>query len=379
MSYTVCKRCVMDTSDPEIFFDQDGVCSGCKVFEKRLKAYGYRRNASELAWSDKVSFIKETSRHLQYDCLVGVSGGVDSSYAAYLCKQSGLRCLLFHMDNGWNSDIAVSNIKSLAERLDYDFVSHVIDWPEFREVQLAFLRAFSVDLEMPTDIAIHATLCSTAKQFGIKHIIAGGNLATEGMLPERWGYHKYKDMRMYRHIVSKYSKTRIKNVPVIGFFEELSYRFIYGLKFHYVLNHFPFDKNLVREFLIKNLGWKDYGGKHFESHITAFWQGFVMPKKFGLDYRRPTLSVQIINGKIDRSSALEQLQTEAFPTDRLEFSLDYVARKFELTKEQLVGYLEQTPKTYVDFPNNSRLLRFLYGVYLGVTRFRALLPGVSRR
>lgn len=363
LNYKVCQRCVMDTSNPDIVFDDSGFCDGCTSFLKRLSIHGYRSGVSEAIWEKRVSSIKGSARRSQYDCLLGVSGGVDSSYAAYLCKQAGLRTLLFHLDNGWNSEAAVLNIKAIAEKLGFDYYCHVIDWEEFRNVQLAFLRAFSVDLEMPTDIAIHASICQVARRFNIKNIIAGGNLATEGMLPPRWGYHRYKDMKMYRHIVRTYSEIELREVPTIEFYQDVWYRFYYGLKFHYVLNYFPFDKDCIQKVLTKELGWRDYGGKHHESHITAFWQGYVMYEKFGMDYRRPTLSVQICNGKIERSKALDILSKNPYDTNKVKSTIDYVARKFGLTAEHLIELTEQEPKTFVDFPNNAVLLKTIYSSY----------------
>ena len=358
----------MDTSDLDIVFDSSGYCNGCTTFLDRLRQFGYRPSVSESIWRAKVSKISESAAESKYDCLVGVSGGVDSSYAAYLCKQAGLRALLFHLDNGWDSDVAVSNIKRLAEKLGFDYFCHVIDWEEFRNVQLAFLKAFSVDLEMPTDIAIHASICQVAKNFNIKHVIAGGNLATEGMLPPRWGHHKFKDMKMYNHIVNRYSGVALNKVPVISFFEDLRYRFVYRLRFHYILNYFPFDKDLVKDFLIKEIGWRDYGGKHHESHITAFWHGYVMYEKFGMDYRRPTLSVQICNGSISRAAALELLEKKPYDPEMIGVSLDYIARKFNISPSELNDLISQVPKTYVDFPNNALLLKTAYYLYARVKR-----------
>jgi N-acetyl sugar amidotransferase len=353
----------MDVSDPDITFDQNGYCSGCSTFLYRLSRFGYRAGISEPMWRRKVASIKGAVRNSQYDCLVGVSGGVDSSYVAYLCKQEGLRALLFHLDNGWDSDAAVYNIQALSENLGFDYYCHVIDWEEFREVQLAFLKAFSVDLEMPTDIAIHASICQVAKKFNIKHVIAGGNLATEGMLPPRWGYHRFKDMRMYKYIVEKYSAVSLNKVPTISFLDDVVYRFVYGLRFHYILNYFPFDMEIIKSRLINELGWRDYGGKHHESHITAFWQGYIMYEKFGMDYRRPTLSVQICNGTIDRSTALEVLAEKPYSPDLVGVSLDYIARKFKISASELIQFIDQKPKTYIDFPNNAAFLNFVYSSY----------------
>jgi N-acetyl sugar amidotransferase len=363
MRYMICSRCVMDTSDPDIEFDVKGVCNKCTGFLTELAINGYRNGHSESMWADRVNYIKNSARNSKYDCIVGVSGGVDSSYAAYLCRRYDLRALLFHLDNGWNSELAVSNIKSLAEKLNYDYYCHVINWDEFKEVQKAFLRAFSVDLEMPTDIAIYASICQVAKRFKIKNVIAGGNLATEGMLPAQWGHHKYKDMKMYRHIVRNFSEIKLKETPAIGLMGDIYFRFIYGMRFHYILNHHPYDPGEVRKTLAKEVGWMNYGGKHFESQITAFWQGYVMPEKFKMDYRRPTLSVMICNGTMTRFEALKELEKPQYIKLDVDIAVDYISQKFGIPRAEFLTLLDGRPKTYVDFPNNAAFLRFIYSSY----------------
>ena len=228
--YQMCTRCIMDTSDPDIIFDEHGVCNHCTSFIDRLQSRKYVKGESEAEWSRYVEVIKQNGKGKQYDCIVGISGGVDSCYTAYLCKQHGLRALLIHMDNGWDTEIAVNNIITLAKELDFDYMSYVLDWEEFKNIQLAYLKASTVDLEMPTDIAILASIYEVAAKNKIKYIISGGNISSEGILPLHWGYHSYKDMKMYNHIVRKYSNTRIKKVPVIGLLKESWYRFFYKIK-----------------------------------------------------------------------------------------------------------------------------------------------------
>lgn len=362
-AYQQCTRCIMDTTDPDIVFDEKGICNHCTGFIERLQSRQYIKGVSEAQWEQFVKVIKKNAEGKPYDCIVGISGGVDSCYTAWLCKQHGLRALLIHMDNGWDTEIAVNNIKTLAKNLEFDYMSYVLDWEEFRDIQLAFLKSSSVDLEMPTDVAILASIYEVAAKHQIKYIISGGNLSSEGILPLHWGYHGYKDMKMYNHIVSTYSKTRIKKVPVIGLWKESWYRFYHKIKTLYALNYIDYNKDEAKKFLMENLGWKDYGGKHHESKITAFWQGYVMYEKFGMDYRKAILSSQICLGQISREEALAKLKERPFDDEKIKEDKKYIAKKFGISVEELESYLQLPPKTYTDFPNNKKFIEFCYSLY----------------
>lgn len=361
--YQMCTRCIMDTSDPDIIFDENGVCNHCTSFIERLKSRKYVKGESEAEWSHYVEVIKQHGKGKQYDCIVGISGGVDSCYTAYLCKKHGLRALLVHMDNGWDTEIAVNNIITLAKELEFDYMSYVLDWEEFKNIQLAYLKASSVDLEMPTDVAILACIYEVAAKHKIKYIISGGNLSSEGILPLHWGYHSYKDMKMYNHIVKKYADIRIKKVPVIGLMKESWYRFFHKIKTLYILNYIDFNKDVAKKYLMDNLNWKDYGGKHHESKITAFWQGYVMYEKFGMDYRKAILSSQICLNQVSREEALKKLEERPFNDEKIKEDKKYIAKKFGISTEELEHYLKLPPKTYTDFPNNKKFIEFCYRLY----------------
>lgn len=361
--YQICTRCVMDTSDADIVFDKNGVCNHCTSFIEILQSRGYVKGESEGLWQQYVDIIKEYGKGKAYDCIVGISGGVDSCYVAYLCKQYGLRTLLIHMDNGWDTETAVNNIKTLARALDFDYISYVLDWEEFRNIQLAYLKSSSVDLEMTTDVAILASIYETAVKYDIKYIISGGNLSSEGILPLQWGYHRYKDMKMYKFIVNKYSSTRIKKTLTIGLLKESYYRFFKKIKTLYILNYVDYDKDAAKKYLMEHLGWKDYGGKHHESKITAFWQGYVMYAKYNMDYRRATYASQICLGQISREEAMEKLKEKPFDDVKVQEDKKYIAKKYGISLEELESYLKLSPKTYVDFPNNKKLIDFCYDTY----------------
>ncbi len=361
--YQICNRCVMDTSDPDIIFDEKGNCNHCEDYITRISQQTYIAGESEKQWGFILNRIKEKGKNNPYDCIVGISGGVDSCYTAHLCKEHGLRPLLIHMDNGWNTEISVKNVKTMVEKLGFDYVSYVLDWQEFREIQLAFLKSSIVDLEMPTDIAIPASIYKTAIKHNIKFILPGGNYTAEGVLPLQMGYHTYKDMKLYKHIVKKYSSTRLKTVPTFSILKEFYYKFVKGIKKAYPLNYIPFDKDKAREFLIENYDWENYGGKHHESKITAFWQSYAMPVKYNMDYRRTTFASQICSNQITREDALEQLKTPSYDEAKIKEDKKYIAKKYGITEEELKEYLSRPPKTYVDFPNNKELINFIYKTY----------------
>jgi N-acetyl sugar amidotransferase len=353
----------MDSSDPDINFNSDGICNNCSDYISKTNLRRYSGDKSEFEWINYVDDIKEKSKNNLYDCILGISGGVDSSYAAILCKKYGLRTLLLHLDNGWNTEIASSNIKNLITHLKFDYISEVLDWDNFREVQKSFLKAFTVDLEMTTDIAIHSAIYKAAHKYKIKYIISGGNLSSEGMLPLTWGYHRYKDMKMYNYIVNNYSHASLRNIPTIGLLKESYYRFISKIKTLYILNYHYYDKDKAKTLLINDYDWRDYGGKHHESRITAFWQGYVMYEKFGLDYRRPTLSAQICNGITTREEAIEILATTPYEIEMIKANISFIANKFRISSNELNDILNSSPKCYKNFPNNKKLIDFCYNIY----------------
>ena len=353
----------MDTSDNDIFFDSEGICNHCKDFEKTISSPKLDKKIAAQQLKLLIEKVKSKGENKKYDCLVGISGGVDSCYTAYLCKKWGLKPLLIHMDNGWNSEIAVKNIKKIVDKLKLDYISYVLDWEEFRKIQLAFLKSSIVDLEMPTDIAIAASLYVIASKYGIKHIISGGNYSGEGILPLSWGYHVLKDEKLYRHIVKRHTTQKIKKTPIIGLKGEIYYKFIKRIKYLYPLNFTSYDKDNAREFLKEEFEWKDYGGKHHESKITGFWQSYAMPTKYNMDYRRATFSSQIISGQISRSEALNKLKIVSYDNKAIAKDKDYIAKKYGITVKEFDKYLSLSPKTYKDFPNNKAQIEWFYNWY----------------
>lgn len=358
----VCTRCVMSTTDPDITFDAEGRCNHCTDYLHRLAHLTYQPGTSERELAAVVERIKAAGRRKEYDCVIGVSGGVDSCYVAYVAKNLGLRPLAVHLDNGWDSDTAVKNIKNVALALGIDYQSFVLDWEEFRDLQLAFLRASVPEIETPTDIAIPAALHRVAADNGVRFIIAGGNYATEGILPRAWHYDA-KDVRYLKAIHRRFGSGKLGSFPTFGFVKETYYKFFKGIRFVYLLNLVPYSKTEAMRTLEEELGWEYYGGKHYESKITGFVQSYILPVKFQIDYRRATLSSQICAGEISREDALEILAQPPFDAARVQEEKAYIAKKFGITLDEMDAILMAPPKTHRDYPNNERFLELVYGVY----------------
>jgi len=352
----------MDTSDPDIQFDRNGYCNNCTEFLERTRQLIYKGESSDKERDAIVERIKRSGDGKEYDCVIGISGGVDSCYVAYIARHLGLRPLAVHMDNGWNSDSAVKNIRSVANKLDIDYQSFVLDWEEFKDLQLAFLRASVPEIETPTDIAIPAALHKVAAEHKVKFIISGGNCATEGILPKSWHYNA-KDVTFLKAVHKRFGKKKLRTFPTFDYKQEIYYKFIKGIRIIYLLNYVPFSKKAAMEILKSKLGWEDYGGKHYESRITSFVQSYVLPEKFDIDYRRATLSTQICTGEVTRDEGLEELKKPPYDTARVLLEKQYVAKKFGITLKELDDILQLPRKTHKDYPNSQKKLEFIYSVY----------------
>jgi hypothetical protein len=306
--------------------------------------------------------IKNKGKNKKYDCVVGISGGTDSCFIAYIMKQEGLRPLLVHMDNGWDTPASVQNIRSTANNLSVGYESFVLDWEEFRDLQVAFLKASVIEAETPTDMAIPAALHRIAAQYGIKYIVSGCNFASEGILPKHWHYNS-NDLVYLKSVHKKFGRLRLKKFPVFGLWREAYYKFIKGIRIVYPLNDVPYSPLTTRELLKKEIQWIEYGGKHHESKFTAFVQSYLLPVKFNIDYRKATLSSQICSGEKTRSEALEILKTLPYNPDTIQADIAYVSKKLNLTIDEFNQIIQSPPKTYKDYSNAERFLEPLYSIY----------------
>ena len=361
--YQICARCVMDTSDPCISFDDQGICNLCTEFLDGRIQLCQKDKASPDSLQEVIDHIKLKAKGAKYDCVMGISGGVDSSYAIYLAVKHGLRVLAVHMDNGWDSPVAVKNIRNVTKNLGVDYVTYVLPWNEFRQVQLAFLEASVPEAETPTDIAIPRAIYSYAAKEGVPFVISGGNMTDEGILPISWHYNA-RDTK-YSYSILKHSgyKTSLYKSVKYGLLDEFYYLILKRIKTVYLLNYVFYDKKEACLILEKELGWEKYPYKHGESRFTRFIQSYYMFVKHGIDYRRATYSSQIFFGLIDRASALESLSSLPYEPEEIELDKEYIAKKLKIEKEYIEEIIQRPPKWYFDYDNNLSLLRFVYNTY----------------
>ncbi|MDB6129920.1 MAG: N-acetyl sugar amidotransferase, partial [Verrucomicrobiales bacterium] len=295
--------------------------------------------------------IKEAGRGRQYDCLVGVSGGVDSTYVAYIAKREGLRALAVHLDNGWNSELAVKNIENIVTRLGFDLFTYVIDWNEFRDLQLSYLKASVVDIEAATDHAISGILYRLALKHRVKFILGGNNVQTETVLPRHWYWNK-DDYINVKAIHAKFGTVPLKTYPFFGFREKWlsEYKNIRTVP---ILNYLPYIKSEVKKTIQEELGWRDYGGKHYESIWTRFYQGYILPAKFGIDKRRGHLSSLIGAGQITRDEALAELKKPIYDEEQMKTDRTFVLKKFGLTEDQFINLIALPIRSHRDFASHG--------------------------
>jgi N-acetyl sugar amidotransferase len=357
---SVCARCVMDTSDPEISFDAHGVCNHCRSYSE-LADRELRRDPGEL--EGLVREIRQAGTGKEYDCVIGVSGGVDSTYVAYEVKRLGLRPLAVHLDNGWDSELAIHNIEQALSTLGIDLVTRVLEWDEFRGLQVAFLRASVPDAEIPTDHAIMATLYQEASRRGIRYVLSGDNFATEAILPRRWTYGVH-DWRYIKQIHRRFAGKSLSSFPHVSRLRLDYLSRVRRIRVVGLLDYFPYVKSDAMELLQRELGWRPYGGKHYESIYTRFFQGYILPTKFGIDKRKAHLSTLICAGQMTREEALRSLEENEYLAGRAAEDRVYAVKKLGLTDAEFDEIMCAPAKTYEDYPNHQnqpvwRILRSL--------------------
>ncbi|MCP4149421.1 MAG: N-acetyl sugar amidotransferase [bacterium] len=353
--YKICTRCVMDTTDPEIQFDENGICNHCKRYRQREATEVYYHQQGQEKWKRLVEQIKREGKNKKYDCLVGVSGGVDSTYVAYKAKELGLRPLALHLDNGWDSELAVSNIEKVLKNLGIDLLTHVLEWEEFKDLQLSFLKASLLDLEIPSDHAILAYQYKVAASKGISYILSGRNVATEGSLPKKWNFDA-KDLKHLKVIHRRFGSKKLKSYPKLGYTRLAYYTFIKRIRSIPILNYIPYVKKDAMAILQDQLGWKYYGGKHHESIYTRFFQTIYLPEKFNIDKRKAHLSGLVWSGQLAREEALEELKTGTYSREVLEEDREYVMKKLGLTTGAFEELMALPTKDHLEFPNTQNFM-----------------------
>lgn len=358
--YQACTRCVMDTSARSISFDASGVCDYCRSAEVRLSTELFGEQSDSAAQlAGLIAEIKRAGRGKPYDCVIGVSGGVDSSYIAYLAKKVyGLRPLAVHFDNGWNSELAVQNIERLLKTLDIDLQTHVVDWEEFRDLQLAFLKSSVPNCEIPTDHGILALLYRSAAQQGVRYIVHGGNLSTESIMPNEW-MHDAKDLRFLKSIFRRFGQGKFRTMPLMGLSRLAWYILVRRIRYVSLLNYLKYDKEQAIQLLEHQWGWRRYEEKHFESIYTRFFQGYLLPRKFKIDKRRPHFSSLILSGQMTRAEALELLEQLPCSEARAKEDVEYVRNKFGLSVSEFDEIMRAPVKSSDAYANSEWLVRKL--------------------
>ncbi len=353
--YQICVRCIMDTSDPDIDFDAEGVCSHCRCFDAHISK-GWHPDAQGRRMLDAVvDRIKAENRGRPYDCVIGLSGGIDSSYLAYVARRElDLRLLAVHVDGGWNSELAVKNIEGIVKRLGIDLYTHVVDWEEMRDLQRAFLRASLANQDVPQDHAFISALYRQAVRQGIRYVLSGGNIATESVLPAEWAYNAM-DLRHLRAIHKRFGERPLKTFPTMNFFQYyVWYPVAKRMTVQRPLNFLPYDRDEAIRTLERETGFRYYGGKHFESRFTKWQQLFYRPRKFGYDERRAYLSSLILSGQTSRDAALEAMATPGYTEAQLCEDSEFVRKKLGFSEEEFKRILDLPPRTFRDYPSNQR-------------------------
>jgi aminotransferase len=367
--YLVCCRCVMDTSDPVISFDAAGVCNHCRDFDAVTRKHWFPNEEGARRLAAIVETIRRDGIGHEYDCIIGLSGGVDSSYLALKVAQWGLRPLVVHVDAGWNSELAVANIEKIVKHCDFDLHTHVVDWEEMRDLHLAYLRSGLSNQDVPQDHVFFASLYHFATKNGIRYILSGGNIATESIFPMAWHGGSAMDSINLKAVHRRYGERSLRTYNTISFFEYyVWYPFVKKMRTVRPLNYMPYDKRQAIAELTAAIGWRSYGRKHGESLFTKVFQNDYLPRKFGYDKRRPHLSSLIVSGQMTREEAMTKLEEPLYDKDELEVELNYFCKKLRITRAQYEEFIAAPKREYASFPNWGSRHRTLKAVQVGVER-----------
>lgn len=355
----ICQKTIMDNTDPNIVFDKDGISDYYHNFINNIKPNWHTdaRGYNELM---KIAdIIKKESKNNDFDCIIGLSGGLDSSYAAYIAKEvMGLRPLIFHVDAGWNTDQAVGNIEKMVDGLNLDLYTEVINWEEMKDLQLAFLKSQIPDQDLPQDYAFFSALYKFARRHKIKYVLTGSNYSTECCRePEEWGGYAGIDLTLVNDIHKKFGKKELKTFPLVDILTyKIYYRYVLGMRVFKPLNLVPYIKNDAENLLYNKFGWEKFQHKHHESRFTRFYEDYWLPEKFGFQKRKAHFSSLILTGQMTRDEALERVSKPEMSEQFLNQEFEYVANKLDLSKKQLQEIFEGPNKTYKDYKNKKAII-----------------------
>lgn len=355
--YQMCKNCVMDTTDSKIVFDENGVCDYCNSY-KNLILPSWNPNGSDEAELQKIAdVIKKEGQGKDFDCILGLSGGTDSSYLAYIAKEKmGLRPLIYTVDTGWNLNVAVENIERLVKQLDLEMYTEVVHWEEMKDLQLAFFKSQVAYQDLPQDHVIFAGLYNYAVKNSIKYVLTGSNNATECVRPPIEWVH-LNDLKMIKDIHKRFGKVKLKTMPLCSMFKyRLYYQYLKGMKRVAPLDFILYDKDAAEKELKEKFGWEKYENKHYENIFTRFYEGFYLPEKFGYDKRKSYFSNLILTGQMTKEEAILKLQESPYSKEMMKEDMEYIAKKLGVSSEEFEKIIDGENKTYRDYKNSLGLI-----------------------
>lgn len=373
-NYRICTNCIMDTSDPQIKFDENGKCEYCNNYDSTIVPYWHPDKASYEELMKIADKIKKRGMGKEFDCIIGLSGGPDSSYTAYIAKEiMGLRPLLLHVDAGWDNAQAVSNIEKLVNGLGLNLYTEVINWEEMKDLQRSFLKSQIPDQDLPQDVAFFSGLYKFAHKYRIKYILTGGNYSTECCRePEEWGGYTGIDKRLIMDIQNKFGTKKLKSFPIVDILKyKIVYRYIYGMQVVKPLNYVPYIKKDAERLLNEKYGWRSFQHKHHESRFTRFYEDYWLPNKFGYQKRRAHFSSLIMTKQMIREEAIERISKPEMDEKVTRQEFEYVAKKLDMTPEELQEIFDGPNKTYKDYRNKKWIIS------LGTRILKAL--GIEKR
>lgn len=358
--YQICTSCVMDTTDTKITFDEKGVCDHCNSYKKDVEPFWFPNDEGKAIFSKQVEELQSKTKGKEFDSIMGLSGGLDSSYLLHMAvKEFGLRPLVFHVDGGWNTDLAVSNIEKMVKKLGLELYVEVINWEEMKDFQLSWFKSGTPHLDIAQDHAYFATMFHFARKYKINTILNGGNISTECVRnPLDWIYYG-TDMTLIKDIRKKFSTDKMETYPWSSiFYHKIYLKYFKKIKVLRPLNLMPYNKKMAIEILSKEYDWTPYPQKHFESRFTKFYEGYWMPTRFGYDTRKVQFSSLIVTGQMTRDEALKELEKLSYNKETIKEDIQFIANKLGISVEQLMMYHSMEKKWWFDYKNEKKIFDF---------------------